>query len=55
MMGWHFRSTGVKGYDAKPATVEGWVVTGGAIGEINDKGLVVKLDEAGATAQPPKS
>jgi hypothetical protein len=30
------------------------VVTGGAIGEINDKGLVVKLDEAEATAQPPK-
>ena len=53
-LGWHFRGTGVKGYDAKPATAEGWVVTGGAIGEINDKGLVVKLDEAGATAQPPK-
>ena len=45
-LGWHFRGTGVKGYDAKPATAEGWVVTGGAFGEINDKGLVVKLDEA---------
>ena len=53
-LGWHFRGTGVKGYDAKPATAEGWVVTGAAIGEINDKGLIVKLDEAGATAQPPK-
>jgi len=44
-LGWHFRGTGVPGYDAKPATPDGWMVAGGALGEINDKGLVVRLDE----------
>ena len=52
-LGWHFRGTGVPGYDAKLATPEGWTLTGGVCGEITDKGLVVKLSQAGATAQPP--
>ena len=29
-IGWHFRGTGVPGYDAPPATPEGWKLTGGA-------------------------
>ena len=52
-MGWHFRGTGVQGYDAPPATPEGWVVSGGKGGDINDHGWVVELTEPGATLQTP--
>jgi hypothetical protein len=52
-LGWHFRGTGVQGYDAKPATPEGWTLKGGTGGEVNDKGWIIKLNTAGATVQPP--
>ena len=52
-VGWHFRGTGVRGYDATLATPEGWILSGGVGGEINDKGWVVRLNQAGAIAQPP--
>jgi hypothetical protein len=52
-IGWHFRGTGVSGYDAPPATPEGWTVTGGKGGEINDRGWGLDLTEPGATAQTP--
>ncbi len=52
-IGWHFRGTGVPGYDGPPATSEGWIVTGGQGGEINDKGWIVDLTAPAATAQAP--
>jgi hypothetical protein len=52
-MGWHFRGTGVQGYDAPAATPEGWTVTGGSGGEVDDHGWVVKLSEPGAILQTP--
>mgnify|MGYP005839693043 CR=1 FL=1 len=52
-VGWHFRGTGIKGYDAPPATPAGWKVTGGRGGEIGDKGWVVELTEPRAALQTP--
>ncbi|HPO17518.1 MAG TPA: hypothetical protein PLI09_29060 [Candidatus Hydrogenedentes bacterium] len=52
-IGWHFRGTGISGYDAPPATPEGWTGIGGRGGEVNDKGWIVDLTEPGATLQPP--
>lgn len=52
-IGWHFRGTGVQGYDAPLVTPEGWTVTGGRSGEVNDKGWIVELTEPHATAQSP--
>ena len=52
-IGWHFRGTGVPGYDAPPATPEGWIVTGGSGGEVGEQGWVVDLVEPGATVQTP--
>ena len=52
-IGWHFRGTGVPGYDAPPATPEGWIVTGGSGGEVGEQGWVLDLVEPGATVQTP--
>ncbi len=52
-IGWHFRGTGVPGYDAPPATPDGWTVSGGHGGEINETGWVLNLIDAGATLQTP--
>jgi hypothetical protein len=52
-IGWHFRGTGVPGYDGPPATPEGWTVSGGRGGDVNDQGWVVDLAEPGATLQAP--
>lgn len=52
-IGWHFRGTGVPGYDAPPATPDGWKLERAAAGEINDKGWVLELTEPGAIAQTP--
>ena len=52
-VGWHFRGTGIPGYDAPPATPKGWTVTGGRGGDVNDRGWVVELTETGATLQTP--
>jgi hypothetical protein len=52
-IGWHFRGTGVPGYDAPPATPEGWKLTGAAGGDVNEKGWVVDLTAARSTAQTP--
>ena len=52
-MGWHFRGTGIQGYDAPPATTDGWNVTGGSGGEINDKGWPIDLAEPRAVVQSP--
>ena len=42
-IGWHFRGTGVKGYDAPTVGSEGWAITGGRLGEIDERGLAVEL------------
>ena len=52
-VGWHFRGTGIGGYDAPAVSPEGWRVNGGTNGAVNDKGWIVQLNEAGATAQTP--
>ena len=52
-IGWHFRGTGVPGYDGPPATPEGWSVSGGRGGEVGEKGWMVDLTESGATLQTP--
>ena len=52
-IGWHFRGTGIAGYDGPPVTHDGWVITGGKSGEINDKGWVVELTDASAAIQSP--
>lgn len=52
-IGWHFRGTGVPGYDAPAATPEGWLLHGAAAGAVNDRGWVVNLTEPAAQAQTP--
>lgn len=52
-IGWHFRGTGVGGYDAPPATSEGWRVTRGRGGPINAKGWEVDLSEPRAMVTLP--
>ncbi len=52
-VGWHFRGTGVPGYDAPIVTPEKWKPTGARGGEVNERGWVLDLTEAGATLQTP--
>ena len=52
-IGWHFRGTGVKGYDAPTVGSEGWTITGGRIGEIDERGLAVELTAADAVLTAP--
>ena len=44
-IGWHFRGTGVSGYEAPLVTPAGWEVQGGKSGHVNEKGWVVELTE----------
>jgi hypothetical protein len=52
-VGWHFRGTGIAGYDLPTCGSEHWTLTGGKGGEINDKGWVVELTEPRATVLRP--
>lgn len=52
-IGWHFRGTGIKGYDAPPATAEGWKLTHARAGAIGKKGWAIELTEPRAIAQTP--
>ena len=52
-IGWHFRGTGVPGYDAPAATPDGWKLTGATAGAVNDKGWLVSLTDAQATIETP--
>ena len=52
-IGWHFRGTGIGGYDAPPATPAGWQVIGGQGGEIQEKGWLVELTEPRSIVQTP--
>ncbi len=52
-VGWHFRGTGVPGYDAPAATPDGWRLTSAKGGDVNDKGWVIELTAPGAVIQAP--
>lgn len=52
-IGWHFRGTGVPGYEPPLITPEGWSVSGGASGPVNEKGWIVELLQPAATLQTP--
>ena len=52
-IGWHFRGTGVPGYEPPLAKPDGWSITGGEGAEINEKGWPLKLNSPNAAAQTP--
>jgi len=52
-VGWHFRGTGVAGYDGPKVSPDNWTVTRGKRGEVNDQGWIVELAEPDAFVQPP--
>ena len=52
-IGWHFRGTGVRGYDAPPATPDGWTLVRAKGATVGDKGWEVELTEPQATLQTP--
>ena len=53
-MGWHFRGTGVEGYEPPLVKPEGWRVIGGKPGEVDERGWVIELTEPNATLQSPR-
>ncbi|MHB0956559.1 MAG: glycosyl hydrolase family 65 protein [Pirellulaceae bacterium] len=52
-IGWHFRGTGVSGYDAPPATPEGWTLTRAGGTTVGSKGWEIELSEAASIIQTP--
>ena len=52
-IGWHFASTGVRGYDAPHATSDGWKLASARGGALNAQGWPIELTAAGATAESP--
>lgn len=52
-IGWHFRGTGIQGYDGPPATPEGWTLTGARDNGVGDKGWQIELTEPGAFLETP--
>ncbi len=44
-IGWHFRGTGVGGYDGPPATPDGWKLSGASGIEVGEKGWEIELTE----------
>src|SRR5262245_15817009 len=52
-IGWHFRGTGIGGYDAPLVAPEGWKLERAAGGAVNDRGWPIELTAADATAQTP--
>ena len=52
-IGWHFRGTGVPGYDAPPATPEGWTLTRASGSQVGQKGWEMELTEPQAFLQTP--
>jgi hypothetical protein len=52
-VGWHFRGTGISGYDAPLVKPDGWTISHGKGGEIDARGWVVELSEPDAKAQAP--
>jgi hypothetical protein len=52
-IGWHFRGTGVAGYDAPLVSPDGWKLDRAMGGAVNDQGWPIEFSEADATAQTP--
>jgi hypothetical protein len=52
-IGWHFRGTGVPGYDGPAATTDGWTLSHAKGMSIGEKGWEIELTEPGATATTP--
>jgi hypothetical protein len=52
-IGWHFRGTGVPGYDAALTKPGGWALTRASSNGTNDQGWVVQLTEPKALLQTP--
>jgi len=52
-MGWHFRGTGIPGYDAPLTSPEGWVLEGATGSEVGEKGWNLSLNQPGAFIQTP--
>jgi hypothetical protein len=52
-VGWHFRGTGIGGYDAPAVTPEKWTVTRAMAGDVNDQGWVIDLTEPKSIVQSP--
>jgi hypothetical protein len=52
-IGWHFASTGVRGYEGPAATPDGWKLKSARGAALNAQGWPVELTTAGAMAEPP--
>lgn len=52
-IGWHFRGTGVPGYEGPVATPDGWNLTRARDGSVGDKGWEIELTEPSAQATAP--
>ncbi len=52
-IGWHFRGTGIAGYDGPPATEEGWTLSHGRSAGIGPKGWEIELTDSRASVQTP--
>jgi hypothetical protein len=52
-VGFHFRGTGIPGYDVPTEDGHEWSITGGKSGNVNEKGLVIDLTAPRATALQP--
>jgi hypothetical protein len=53
-IGWHFRGTGIRGYDAPTVGTDGWEVSGGTMGDIDAHGLVVELTGSESVLLSPR-
>ena len=52
-VGWHFRPIGVAGYEAPPATTQGWKLTGVIDKGLGEKGWQFDLKSGPATLETP--
>jgi hypothetical protein len=52
-IGWHFRGTGVSGYDAPPATPDGWTLARASGTTVGAKGWEIELSEPQSAIQTP--
>ncbi len=53
-IGWHFRGTGIGGYDGPPAKPDGWKLVGASGLEVGEKGWELELTEPNATIETPE-
>ncbi len=52
-IGWHFRGTGIPGYDGPPAKADGWQLVRGRSEGLGEKGWEIELAEPDAQAIAP--